>query len=150
MASKNHRDALVRALDDGKIATDASSCKMIASLMKVPFNIITFSDEDLPPEERIHNCPLFIHAIVRSKKTSRVMVDDGSAINVCPLRLLHKFGMNVEDLEESNMIIRAYDDSKKPVVRTFKVVVTVGDIESVIEFTVLDIPQTFALLLGRS
>ena len=46
------------------------------------------------------------------------------------------------------MIIRAYDDSKKLVVGTFKVVVTVGDIESVTEFTVLDIPPTFTLLLG--
>ena len=54
------------------------------------------------------------------------MVDDSSTINVYPLRLLHKFGMNVEDLEESNVIIQAYDDSKKPIVRTFKVVVTVG------------------------
>ena len=59
------------------------------------------------------------------------MVDDSSTINVYPLRLLHKFGMNVEDLEESNVIIRAYDDSKKPVIWTFKAVITVGDIESV-------------------
>ena len=37
------------------------------------------------------------------------------------------------------MIIRAYDDLKKPVVGTFEAVVTMGDIESIIEFTVLDI-----------
>ena len=77
------------------------------------------------------------------------MVDDGSAINVCPLRLLHKFRMNVEDLEGSNVIIRAYDDFKKSVIRTFKIVVTVGDIESVTKFIILDIPPTFTLLLGR-
>ena len=77
------------------------------------------------------------------------MIDDGSAINIYPLRLLNKFGMNVENLEQSNVIIRAYDDSKKPVVGTFKVVVIMGDIKSVTEFTVLDIPPTFALLLGR-
>ena len=77
------------------------------------------------------------------------MVDDGSAINVFPLRLMHKFGMNIEDLEESNIIIQAYDNSKKPVIETFKVVVTVEDIESVTEFTVIDIPLTFSLLLSR-
>ena len=60
------------------------------------------------------------------------MVDNGSTINICPLRLFHKFRMNVEDIEEFNIIIRAYDDSKKIVIRTFKAVVTVGDIESVI------------------
>ena len=105
MASKNHRDTLVRALDDAKIGTDASLCEMIASLMKAPSNAVTFSDEDLPLKGRIHNLPLFIQAIVKSKKTSCVMVDDGSAINVCPLRLLYKFRMNVKDLEGSNIII---------------------------------------------
>ena len=57
--------------------------------------------------------------------------------------------MNVEDLKGYNIIIRAYDNSKKPVVRTFKAVIIMGDIESVIEFTILDIPLTFTLLLGR-
>ena len=63
------------------------------------------------------------------------MMDDGSAINVCPLRLLYKFRMNIEDLKGYNVIIRAYDDSKKPVIGIFKAVVTVRDIKSVIEFT---------------
>ena len=122
---------------------------MIASLIKATSNAITFSNEDLLPEGRVHNLPLFIQAIVKYKKTSCFMVDDGSTINVYPLRLLHKFGMNVENLEQSNMIIWAYDDSKKLDVGTFKAVFIVGDIESVTKFTVLDIPPTFALLLGR-
>ena len=57
--------------------------------------------------------------------------------------------MNVEDLEGSNIIIWAYDDSRKPVIGIFKAVITVRNIESVTEFTVLDIPLTFTLLLGR-
>ena len=60
MSSKKHKDALVRALDVAKIATNASPCKMIASLMKAPSNEITFSDKDLPPKGMIHNHPLFI------------------------------------------------------------------------------------------
>ena len=80
--------------------------------MKAPSNAITFSYEDLPPEGRVCNYLLFIQAIVKSKKTSCVMVDDSSAINVCLLRLLHKFRINIEDLKGSKVIIRAYDDSK--------------------------------------
>ena len=79
MSFKKHRDAIVRALDDANTMNDASPCEMIASLMKDPSNVITFSDEDLPPERRVHNRPLFIQAIVKSKKTACVMVDDGSA-----------------------------------------------------------------------
>ena len=84
MASKKHKDALVKELDDAKIATDTSLCEMIASLMKTPSNVITLSNEDLPPEGRIHNRPLLLQAIIKSKKTSCVMVDDDSAIMFSP------------------------------------------------------------------
>ena len=70
MASKKHRDALVKALDDVKIANDASPCEMIASLMRAPSNAVTFSYKDLPLEGRVHNRPLFIQVIVKSKKSS--------------------------------------------------------------------------------
>ena len=55
MSSKKHRDALVRPLDDAKIATDTSPYEMIVSLIKAPSNPVTFSDEDLPLKGRIHN-----------------------------------------------------------------------------------------------
>ena len=77
------------------------------------------------------------------------MVDDESSINVYQLRLLHKFGISVAELKAYILIIRAYDDSKKQVVGTFKVTVTMGEIKSIVEFIVLDILPTFSLLLGR-
>ncbi|KAF2296892.1 hypothetical protein GH714_011391 [Hevea brasiliensis] len=43
----------------------------------------------------------------------------------------------------------AYDDSKRNVIGVFKTMVKVGPIETEVEFTVLDIPMTFSLLLGR-
>ena len=52
--------------------------------MQAPSNAITFSDEDLLLEGMVHNHPLFIQAIVKFKKTSYVMVDNGFAINVYP------------------------------------------------------------------
>lgn len=58
MSSKKHKDALVRALDDAKIATDASPYEMVVFLMKAPSSVITFSDEDLPLEGRVRNRPM--------------------------------------------------------------------------------------------
>ena len=77
------------------------------------------------------------------------MVDDGSAINVCPLQILPNLGVKVEELTKSNLVIRAYDDSTRSVEGTFVAPVKTGPIEIVVEFTVLDIPVTYALLLGR-
>ena len=58
-------------------------------------------------------------------------------------------GVKVEELMKSNLVIRAYDDSTRSVEGTFVALVKTGPIEVVVEFTVLDIPVTYALLLGR-
>ena len=111
--------------------------------------MITFFDEDLPVEGRNYNRALFIPVEVRGKRTSHVMVDDGSTINVCPLQILPNLGVKVEELTKSDLVIRAYDDSTRNVEGTFVAPVKTGPIEVVIEFTILDIPVTYALLLGR-
>ena len=77
------------------------------------------------------------------------MVDDGSAINVCPLQILPNLRVKVEELIKSDLVIRAYYDSTRRVEGTFVAPVKTGPIEAVMEFTILDIPVTYALLLGR-
>ena len=77
------------------------------------------------------------------------MVDDGSAINVCPLQILPNLGVKLEELTKFDLVIRAYDDSTRSMEGTFMALVKTGPIEAVAEFTVLDIPVTYALLLGR-
>ena len=149
MTSKKYQNALARSLDDTKISSNTTPKDIVASLLPKPSSIVSFSNSDLPLEGKAYNKSLFIQVVMRAKKISCVMVDDGSAINVCPLRLLQKFEISVAELEASNLIIRAYDDSKKQVLGTFKAIVTIGEIEYVVEFIVLDIPPTFTLLLGR-
>ena len=113
MTSEKHRKALAHALDDVKNPSDITPEDMIASLLPKPSNVVSFSNSDLLLEGKAHNRPLFIQVVMRAKKTSCVMVDDGSAINVCPLMLLYKFEISVEEFEASNLIITAYNDSKK-------------------------------------
>ena len=85
MHSSSHRKALVKALASMSIQTTATLEAMIAKVTENKQGVITFSDTDLTPEGRNHNKALFIPVEVRGKRTSYVMVDDGSAINVCPL-----------------------------------------------------------------
>src|SRR3989442_825183 len=75
------------------------------------------------------------------------MVDDGSALNVCPLKLLSRFKIEKAELEPSDALIRAYDNTKRSVEGTFQAKVKVGPVESMVTVTVLDIPATFAVLL---
>ena len=57
--------------------------------------------------------------------------------------------MKVEELTKSDLVIRAYDDSTRSMEGTFVAPVKIGSIEAIVEFTMLDIPVTYALLLGR-
>ena len=65
---------------------------------------------------------LFIPAEVKGKRTSYVMVDNGSVINVCPLQILPNLGVKVEDGEvitiDANMskTVSVVRDEQKQVV----------------------------------
>ena len=85
MHSSSHRKALVKALTKMSIQTNATLEAMVAKITENKLGVITFSDADLLVEGRNHNRALFIPAEIKGKRTSYVMVDDGFAINVCPL-----------------------------------------------------------------
>ena len=85
MHSSSHRKALVKALAKIIIQTTATPEAMVAKIIENKQGVITFSGADIPVEGRNHNKALFIPTEVKEKRTSYVMVDDGSAINVCPL-----------------------------------------------------------------
>ena len=44
-----------------------------------------------------------------------VMIDDGLEINVCPFKVLEKLNITKEDLTKFDMVIKAYDESKRAV-----------------------------------
>ena len=85
MHSSSHRKALVKALTKMNIQTTATLEAMVTKVTKNKQGVITFSDADLPMEGRNYNRALFIPAEVKGKRTNYVMVDDGFAINICPL-----------------------------------------------------------------
>ena len=58
-------------------------------------------------------------------------------------------GVKIEELTKYDLVIRAYYDNTRSVEGTFMASVKTGPIKAVVEFTVLDIPVIYALLLGR-
>ena len=68
-----------------------------------------------------------------------IIVNDGFSINVCPFKVLEKLSMKKEDLTKSDIVIKAYSESKRVAEGTFKMIVKTGPIETMIEFVVLNI-----------
>ena len=129
MHSKAHREALVMALDHKKISSCHTPEQMVDSLIESPLEAIIFIDDDLPLEGRDHHKGLFIKADVIEESTYCVMVDMGSAIHIFPLKILPKLGLTTVDLKPSDVVIKAYDDTKRHVKGTFKALVKTGPIE---------------------
>ena len=81
--------------------------------------------------------------------TCYVIVDNRSAINIYPLKILPRLGLTAADLQPTDVIIKAYDDTKRSVECTFKTLVKTRPIEAWVILHMINIPVTFTVLLGR-
>ncbi|KAF2298361.1 hypothetical protein GH714_023090 [Hevea brasiliensis] len=147
LTSEKHRTAPTKALSVLKVFTEKTLEEIAKVVLIEDGGHITFSNHDVPAEGRNHSRALFATVEVRGWKVPCVMIDDGSAINVCPSKILPKLEISMSELTGSDLVIRAYDDSKRNMIGVFKTMVKVGLVETKVEFTVLDIPMTFSLLL---
>ncbi|XP_077242528.1 uncharacterized protein LOC143883046 [Tasmannia lanceolata] len=108
-----------------------------------------FYREDLPPEGRDHTKPLKITVICNKKKVLEVLVDNGSALNVCPLSTATTLGFGQENFVPSEQGIQAYDGTRRDAIGTLVTEIQIDGEEFEIELQVLDIKASFLLLLGR-
>ena len=79
-----------------------------------------------------------------------VLINNGSALNVCPLRTALIIGLDMETIIPLPLIVRAYDNTSRKVMGTFKAPCKIGPLETIVEFHVMDITPSYNLLLGRA
>ena len=78
-----------------------------------------------------------------------VLLDNGSALNVCPLVTAIALGFSPSDFGPSTQIVKAYDGTQRTVLGTLSTHVMIGPVIYSIPFQVLRIQSSFNLLLGR-
>ena len=62
---------------------------------------MTFTDEDLLLGSKPHNRPLFVSGYTRGEKVSRILINDGSTVNIMPKGTMKRLGISVEELSKS-------------------------------------------------
>ncbi|XP_027151907.1 uncharacterized protein LOC113751963 [Coffea eugenioides] len=93
-SSDRHRDALIELLTKAQIPKDISVDNFSHVVGNVLFTKqITFSDEELPAEGIGHNKALYIVVRCNGKMLPKVLIDNGSALNICPWNTLEKLGL---------------------------------------------------------
>ena len=110
---------------------------------------IVFCEDDLPPEGLDHTRPLHISVGCLGRRVPSVLLDNGSALNVCPLATAIALGYGPIDFEPSTQTVRAYDSTRREVMGTLTLELMIGPIIFQVLFQVLRIPVSFNLLLGR-
>ncbi|KAI8572757.1 hypothetical protein RHMOL_Rhmol01G0225000 [Rhododendron molle] len=86
--STRHREGLIQALSQLKVPSAITPDELVALIKTIPIkHASTFTDRDLPAEGTDHNRWLHITLKCHDKWVPVILVDNGSAINVCPLRI---------------------------------------------------------------
>ena len=138
---------------NGKEVPIETTPKYVLSLIGVegPLSpLLAFSNEDLPPEGATHTRPLQITIECMGAKVPMVLIDNGSALNVCHFRTTLIVGLDMEIVIPSPLTVRAYDNISRKVIGAFKAPCKIGTMETIVEFQVMDIIPNYNLLLGRA
>ena len=152
MASQKHRKAPLDVLN-GKELPIETTPQEVLSLMGVegsshPF--LSFSDEDLPPEGASHTRPLQITVECMGAKVPMVLINNEFALNVCPFRTALTVGLHMDTIIPPPLTVRAYDNTSRNVMGTFKAPCKIGPTETIVEFHIMDITPNYNLLLSRA
>ena len=148
MASQKHRKAFLDALN-GKEVPIETTPQEVLSFMGVEGSshpLLAFFYEDLPPEGAIHTRPLQITIECMGAKVLMVLIDNGSALNVCPFRAALTVGLDMETIIPSPLTLRAYDNTSRKVMGTFKAPCKIGPMETIVEFHIMDITPNYNFL----
>ena len=129
-----HRDALVRALSQIRIDTSTTPEGLIHILTTDRATCIVFSDDDLPLEGSGHIRPLYINVACSGRRVSTVLLNNGSALNVCPLAITIALGFSPSDFKPSTQTIRAYDGTQRTVIGTINAHIMIGPVRYFVLF----------------
>ena len=120
--------------------------KIVHKIFKV--NRVTFSDDELPVEGTEHNRALYLTVKCEDSVVTRVLIDNGSSANICPLATLNKLKVVDDRIHKNSVCVRGFDGGGTDRVGDIILDLTIGPVEFTMEFQVIDVAVSYNLLLG--
>ena len=97
--------------------------------------------------------PLVIKAIVANKTIHRVLVDNGSSVDIIFASAFDKMGIGREKLEPVNACLRGFSGERVLFLGSVQLVLTLGDppcqATTTMRFLIVEAPSAYNMLLGR-
>jgi hypothetical protein len=79
----------------------------------------------------------------------KVLIDNGSALNVLPRHVLDKMPVDASHMKPNTMTARAYDGSPRPTIGSIDVELIIGPQPLQVTLQVMDIHPSYSIFLGR-
>ena len=96
-----------------------------------------------------HIRSLYVRPHFNGKPMSKVLVDNGSTLNVMPLRMLRALERNIGDLIEIKVSISAFTREISKTLGVLPIDITVGSKTSLSAFFVINSTTNYNVLLGK-
>ncbi|XP_075100020.1 uncharacterized protein LOC142176389 [Nicotiana tabacum] len=150
MRSAEHQKTLVKTLNEAYVPAE-TSVELLERMAERFFavNQISFSKNNLPPEGAAHNKALHLTVKYEGFYVKRVMVDEGSGVDICPLSTLQRMEIGTGKIRPNNIYVRAFDGIKRDTIGEIDLVLTIGLVDFEVTFQVLDMDTSYNFLLGR-
>ena len=96
-----------------------------------------------------HIKPLYVRAHLNGKSVSKVLIDNGSTVNVMPLRMLRALIRSINDVIETQVVVCAFTGELSKIVGILPIDITIGSKTALFAFFVIDSIANYNILLGK-
>ena len=111
--SEPHREAVLKILKQAYVPHNASVDKIDRLVGNVMMdNYVSFSDDEIPPDGHGSTKALHITTKVKDCTLPKVLIDNGSSLNVMPLSTLMRLPVDRSYMKHSKTIVRAFDGTR--------------------------------------
>ena len=87
--------------------------------------------------------------VCHEKAVNRVLVDDGSGLNICPLLTLRQLRFNLGKLKKNQVNMIFFDRVQRDTLGAVNLTIQMSPSKLSVQFQVFDIDTSYNLLLGR-
>ena len=130
-----HRKTMLKVLKQAYVPHNAPIDKidrLVGNIMMD--NYISFSDDEIPPNTCSSTKALHITTKVKDCTLPKVLIDNGSSLNVMPLSTLIRLPVDRSYMKHTKTMVRAFDSTRREVTEEIEIKVQIGPCTFNVEF----------------
>ena len=122
--SDTYRNALLNALAETYVTPNISVDEVDQLIGNITASAcIAFTDEEIPLEGRDSTKALHITIKCKRHVMPQALLNNGLSLNVMPMSTLSRLPIDLSDLKKSQMVVRAFDGTKREVFGNIKLLI---------------------------